>query len=402
MISRVATLAPPANRIEPSTLRFDLVTLLRDPTLLLWSLYILLVPVYIFPNGLPQPDEMALITLVPILLRRWNGQLPAPYVRLVRRLLALVLWVIIVNVFWSLALNRWSFALKQGFAISPLFYIFNLMLFLITFVMYEQHKERFLYYTTRLVVLSLLVQTVISFFYSRGHSRERVLFNNPNQLGYYAAVAAVIILLTQRRVRLSAWMTTLGVVAASYLALLSASKAALGCIAIMLVLGLFNRLRTVLVTGTLFIVLFVTVAPLRDLIDKVQDRIANDQDSKTLTFAQERGYDRIIQHPEYLITGAGEGYYERFRGLATGAHEIHSSLASIVFCYGIVGAMLFFTFAFSVLRGASLRDMLTLVPAIAYGLSHQGLRFTLFWVLLAIFAILTATRQAHETKRLRV
>ena len=93
----------------------------------------------------------------------------------------------------------------------------------------------------------------------------------------------------------------------------------------------------------------------------------------------------------------GEGYYERFRGLATGAHEIHSSLASIVFCYGIVGALLFFTFAFSVLRGASLRDTLTLVPAIAYGLSHQGLRFTLFWVLLAIFAIHTATRKSHES-----
>ena len=39
-------------------------------------------------------------------------------------------------------------------------------------------------------------------------------------------------------------------------------------------------------------------------------------------------------------------------------------------------------------RRARTRYILMLLPAIAFGLTHQGLRFTLLWVLLALFIAL--------------
>ena len=71
-----------------------------------------------------------------------------------------------------------------------------------------------------------------------------------------------------------------------------------------------------------------------------------------------------------------------------GAHELHSSAGTIFFCYGIVGTVLFGVFSWRVIQRGRLRYVLMLLPASAYGLTHQGLRFTLLWVLLAMFIAL--------------
>ena len=68
----------------------------------------------------------------------------------------------------------------------------------------------------------------------------------------------------------------------------------------------------------------------------------------------------------------------------------------LFFCYGVVGATLFLAFLARVVVGAGLQTALLLVPAAAYGLSHQGMRFTLLWVLLAcVVAIKEARRQTR-------
>jgi hypothetical protein len=105
------------------------------------------------------------------------------------------------------------------------------------------------------------------------------------------------------------------------------------------------------------------------------------------TFAEERGYDRIWTYREYILTGAGEGDVNRFRDTPNGPGEVHSSFPTVLFSYGIVGMILFGTFAWRVLKGATPRAWLMLLPTLAYSSAHNGLRFTMLWVLLAIFVI---------------
>ena len=110
-----------------------------------------------------------------------------------------------------------------------------------------------------------------------------------------------------------------------------------------------------------------------------------------------RGYDRMGKYPEYLFFGAGEGAYGRFQSDLYDS-EIHSSLGSLLFCYGIVGAGLFACALLPLAR----RDPLTalyLVPAFVHGFTHQGLRFAFFWVMLAFLYCVAASRRAGQPER---
>ena len=68
---------------------------------------------------------------------------------------------------------------------------------------------------------------------------------------------------------------------------------------------------------------------------------------------------------------------------------------AVLFCYGVIGSALFLAFLFQVLRVAQLRQILMIVPAAAYGLSHQGLRVTLLWIFLALFLVMGQARAAR-------
>jgi hypothetical protein len=181
-------------------------------------------------------------------------------------------------------------------------------------------------------------------------------------------------------------MVVAGSVAGSYLALISASKAALGGIMLIALVGVVIRLRTIFVVAAIFAATYTIAEPMRDAVDQTIARYESDTSN---SFVEERGYDRILKYPEYLLLGAGEGGYQRFRhDSALGTHEIHSSIGTLFFCYGAVGTLLFALFSLTVLRRSGLRMWLLVAPSFAYGMTHQGLRFTLFWVLLAIVVAL--------------
>jgi hypothetical protein len=103
------------------------------------------------------------------------------------------------------------------------------------------------------------------------------------------------------------------------------------------------------------------------------------------------GVPWISNHPEYLIFGAGEGGYNRFDTFIED-HEMHSSFGTIVFCYGIPGTILFIMFVFSLLKKLPWYYVLYSLPLFSYGVTHMGLRFTIFWVALMMFPIIRAER----------
>jgi hypothetical protein len=371
----------------------------RDPTIALWSVYILLTPVYVATSGLPQPGDLLVLFLVPAGLMRWDGRLPGHQRDVLRALLMFTAWVIVVNVAWSTVDNIWTIDLKRGFALSPIFYIYNVLVFLTALALYRRYRERFIQHTVRLTIVSVVVQTLISFVYTGGAARGKVLFNNANQLGYYAVVTALIIVLGQKRARISSIASTIGVVASAYLVLLSASKAGLASMAMILTFGMFDRLRTVVLVGIVSAGLLVVADPLMHLVNRASARVDKPDE---LGFVAGRGYDRIGRHPEDWLLGAGEGNYSRYWTQQQGAHEIHSSVGTIFFCYGAIGAMLFLWFAIRLFRGAPFRRMLLLVPVVAFGLSHQGLRSTLVWVLFALYVVLKEPDPAALPARARL
>jgi hypothetical protein len=60
---------------------------------------------------------------------------------------------------------------------------------------------------------------------------------------------------------------------------------------------------------------------------------------------------------------------------------------------------MFLAFLWRTLRGAELRLVLMLVPALLYTVAHQGLRFNSLWVLLALFIALKQERAPAPRRR---
>jgi hypothetical protein len=354
---------------------------LRDPRLVLWSLFVIFFPFYAFASGLPQPADWVLVVLAPLAIRSWNGRMPRDMVRPYKALLMFTAYVVGVNLLWSVIEFEFTFRLKEGFLLSPLFYVYNALMLLTFLLMFGRYGEFLLWLTVRLVLVSVGIQLAIAVVVGGG-ARSSLFFNSPNQLGYYAVLSAGIILIGQRKLGLSTLATTFGTLGAAYLALLSSSKAALASIGMLGIALMLTRFRSMLVAFLVLTVLIFTPNRFSDAIDRAHDRIVNDE---SRDFIEERGYDRIINNPEYTIFGAGEGGYKRFRdSTEIGSHEIHSSIGTLIFCYGLVGTVLFGLFVLLSLQRAELQTWIVMGPAFAYGMTHQGLRFTMFWVLIGV------------------
>jgi hypothetical protein len=358
----------------------------RRPVLMLWVLFLVLNPLYVVKSGLPQPGDWLVLLLLPVTLLSWNGALDRESTRMVRALFWFTAWVFVVNYAWALILGVRS---PKDFVIHPLFYFFNSSVFLCVLVIARKDRETFLRLTVEVVFFTIILQLVSSFFIKTGSTvRGQMFFNSPNQLGYYALLSACLFALAQRPLGISRSRAAIGMAACAYLALLSASRSSVAGILILLLIMVFSSPRTIFIASLGAVGLVSLGGPVTDAIEHAEQRVTEDRDPGT-SFAEERGYDRIWKNPQYLVTGAGEGAYDRFvfRQGET-SRELHSSFGSLVFGYGLIGVVLFGIFGVRVVRGASLRMGLVLIPAVIYTVAHQGLRFTMFWVVLAAFVVL--------------
>ncbi len=355
------------------------------PPLLVWCLFVVLTPFYVLPSGLPQPGDLLVLPMVPIALAGWNGRLHRSFTKPIRSLGLFIGWVCLVNYGWALAIG--NFTILKSYAIFPIYYLYNGAVFLVALVLYQRYGENLLRFTLYMTLGAVAFQVAASFFYRAGIYRGNLFFNSPNQLGFYALLAASIIAMLQRRIAFGLFKASAGLTGCAYLAMLSGSRAAIAGIAILLFLLLFANPRVIIAASLAAVGLTTLGGPVADAISTVERRVSTDRNPR-LSFVEERGYDRLWKHAEHLAVGAGEGDVTRFQDQKHSPGELHSSFATVLFSYGIVGLVLFLIFLFRLGQGSSLRLLAMLLPTLAYTLAHNGLRSTQLWVLLAFYIVL--------------
>lgn len=373
--------------------------LMREPALLVWFLFVLAIPFYVFPSGLPQPGDVLILPLTVLALRSWNGRLDRSARRPLSILLVFTLWVVFIDWGYAVVLGNFGLFGPDTFLLFPLYYIYNTLVFLIVCVLYQRHGARFLWLSLHAVFLSVLIQAAASFLVHRGAGLRGIgFFNNPNQLGFFALVCASVMALGKRWLGFGTIKTGLGIALCFYLALLSASRAAVIGSAILFALTVISNPRRVAVVGLLILGLTAIGGPVSDAIDKTETRLIENRYPQ-FNFFQERGYDRILGNKQYWLLGAGEGGTSRFVDTTLiGATEIHSSLGTIFFCYGIVGVVLFAMFLLRVAEGAALRSMIMLIPTLSYTIAHQGLRSTSVWILFGLFVCIKHLQRVNRVR----
>ena len=95
-----------------------------------------------------------------------------------------------------------------------------------------------------------------------------------------------------------------------------------------------------------------------------------------------RGFDILLDFPEHLIFGAGQGGYDIY---SPTAHEIHSTWFGILFYYGAFGLILFLYFLYKIYRRLAFADRMLFLAPMIYGFTTYNARTTIFWFLIAVF-----------------
>ncbi len=361
-----------------------------------WSIYLMAFPFYFFPAGSAQPSDLFIAATIGIYVLSQGFKMFRDSRDVFDKFLRFCIYLTIINfaVFIFLLGQKNS---GLPWYIMSAFYYFNLMVMGFALALYRQYGRSFLYTTIYSCVLAAILQISLSFVFStEGEGvRGALFFTNPNQLGYYSLCGLAVVLVLETMLKIPKLIVYSSFLLFSYLAVVSVSKAALGALIILFgvyllangIISLRNIAVLVVVGGIGYFALLKTDIG-RTFQRNLEIRELNDSDRPdTVTEWEYRGYDRITNHPYFLVFGAGEGGYNRFDTYIE-KHEMHSSVGTIIFCYGIPGTVLFTLFVLSLLRRLPWYYIIYAFPLFAYGITHMGLRFTIFWVALIMFPII--------------
>lgn len=342
---------------------------------------------YVFPSGLPQPADYLLLATIALTVLFASRRLPRDR-HLYGAAGLLIGWIVLVNGTWFLITTDYRFL------VVITFYLFNMFVFLFVIAVANHDFRRLRPFIWWACIGVLLVQIVALHLPTEEEtSRALGTFNNPNQLGYWGLLVMACLVVTKHRTPLTVWdVAALSV--GLYAVVLSSSRAA--SVAVLLLLGLIvyfcrfekaagraavGGLVLALVAGGGSIAFISESEPVAHLLSRFEAR----EPAEDLAG---RGYQRLMEYPQYLVLGAGEGLKERFGEDAFEdpelIPELHSSLGNLLFSYGVVGLALFCGFLFFALRGAPWPSIAYFGPVMLYGIGHMGLRFSLFWVLLGL------------------
>jgi hypothetical protein len=346
---------------------------------------------YIFPSGDPQPSDFILLLGFLVSLLVWGAFPKEPPLYLALGLL--LSWIILVNGFWFMMTGEFQFLKKTSF------YIYNsVVLAFVVFLGFHDFErlKKIIWWSC---IVALCIQISYLELVPAGTKRAYGTFNNPNQLGYWSLLMMTCLVLVRERVRLGV-VDVLAICAGMYATMLSLSKAAIISSVLVLALAIAGRgvrrpagwlLGSVLAAG---LALQLSTGKIAERIASLDLVAAVAGDLSTLEEeGQEdigtRGYQRLVRYPQYLFLGAGEGDFARF---GTGGRsergerdrEFHSSLGNLLLSYGIVGLMLFMALLVIVCAGAPWLSIFYLFPIMLFGLTHNGLRFSMFWVFLGL------------------
>jgi hypothetical protein len=366
-------------------------------------------PFYIFPAGSIQPSDFFIALMMIIYLIQNDLKFKGRIKEVLKRFLHFCLYLTLVNLIVTVArIGLYSKGLPW-FVISA-FYYYNLGVMAFAIMLYQRYGKAFLETTFFSLILVAVLQLVLSSVLGLGGGlRDSLFFTNPNQLGYYGLSALAAVLILDSELKQNPIWIYLAFVVFSYMLLQSVSKAALGSALILLVIYLYDSIKLnlralVSIAGLLIIglVVFNFSSFGQEFLENWQYREANSQVEKGvgITEWEYRGYDRIVNHPYYLFFGAGEGAYNRFDTYIED-HEMHSSIGTIIFCYGLPGTFLFIRFVLSLFQNLPLKRIIYSLPLFAYGVTHMGLRFTVFWLALMMLPVSQMEKVAKRKNKIR-
>lgn len=147
------------------------------------------------------------------------------------------------------------------------------------------------------------------------------------------------------------------------------------------------------------------------LISRIQQKIWKLSNGNLADLLYDRSAERLVLHPEYLLFGAGEGYFERFvpwgfeERLSPGVfhvfhvNEIHSSLFDVWFSYGILPASLLVYWVIRNVAKCDRRQIAAVIALLAESFTLMNLRQPFFWFIIVLAGMSAKTEVKLEGEK---
>lgn len=357
------------------------------------ALYFALKPIYLWESGSLQISDLLLVLFMAFMIFRDRGR-----IRFDRKskpvagfLMLLVFYQFAVNCIWFF-ITRHVSLLK-----SSTYYIFNAFAFIATLsVCARDGVEKIKKAVAKGCVVSMIL-TILGLALATGGSRGVGFFNNPNQLGYYAII--ILSLWMYFHEEFNVLQGGILLFGACWAIIASISKAAIiGAFGLFIVYLLFYRKKNTLsrlllriaaltlVFGIIYLLFFSESKFVLNnhTLATVRRRILYMSQENDSNLGTGRGYLRILELKHNFLWGMGEGANYRFTIKTNG--EIHSTFASLLVSYGLLGfaAYVLFFIKCVVHRGCTARNLAVLSGVLFYSVTHNGIRNTLVWIILAV------------------
>ncbi|PAU72649.1 hypothetical protein ACN06F_09925 [Vreelandella sp. 21] len=339
---------------------------------------------YLFPSGGPQLTDFVLIGFVGVMLLMSLGDKHLKVSPFAICWGMMVLWVLMVCLSWTLILGTTSFFRPAQF------FLFNFLVGMALLRFLSVYGERATGLIRNGVAIALLIAgSQVLLQLAMGVNRTTGSFNNPNQLAYFSLCGVVVLLMLDDfhpRMRLLGLAGlasgVLGILAASSLAAMGGGVLVLIGWAMANARQIKHFARLLLLLPLLLLgVLFANISSDGQVLRNLEARLDR-APSKVDSVYEERKFDRLTNFPEYAILGAGEAERQRFAPYD--GHEIHSSFVNMLFAYGLPGLGLFLLTIVIALRRAPLYVWAGVAGPLIYSTTHNGLRATLFWLVLVL------------------
>ncbi len=141
------------------------------------------------------------------------------------------------------------------------------------------------------------------------------------------------------------------------------------------------------------------------LVSRIQQKIWKFSHGNLADLLYDRSAERLVQYPQYLLYGAGEGGYERFPlgdfvyKISPGVfvmeftHEIHSSFFEIWFCYGVVPTAILLLWIIKNIRACDKRILIAVGAILVESFFLVNYRQPFFWYIIVYSSTIRSNRE---------
>lgn len=363
----------------------------------LLAVYVITKPFYLWSSGLPQISDFVLLLSFVIMLFSVHRDKLRQTIVDNKFFFLFLFFVVVINLLYSV------YYTNSDFLLHTIYYIFDalgIIIFSITMKQMEDSR-RILSNSFKISLLVQLALYLLDLGRYYGAVRYMGTFNDPNQFAYYVFLSfSFIYLFSLKNKDKSSWifliislflifqsMSTgmlVGMIVFVIIYLIALVKKALKTVKgrFVLMMSCYSLIAVSIVVGGFLWaggngVLNVSNTP---LLSRIEEKIDRAQGNSDVSLWQERGYDRMIFYPQYNLFGAGEGMYSRFE-LAYHQGELHATLPSILFSYGLMPLVFILIWIFNKIKGTKLEVLCVYLALLIESFTLINSRQVLFWVI---------------------